>query len=831
MALPLVVDVSRSNPEESLGLAIETTGLVKGIVDGGAMHKSLDPESLVKLKSGTYKLISINHEEIPLGSSGTVAALMRACKDQTEMVMVFLQAESPTEVAFVVHRDNPEMPLGVDVDPTTGKILKIDPMGAVGRGLDVAAGNSGVDNIRFAVQKYIVRAVEGTRIEWGKPGSDSALTDATEGLTDFVIVADEAPSHMHIDAKPTLPPPLHVTVVRDPPDQPLGLAMDAGTGKVKDVVAGGALHNSIDAATLEKLKSGTWRLHSVNCTEIALGRTTTLGELKKACQDQPELKVVFVAVSDPGEVAFAVHRDSPDMPLGVVVDPATGKILEMDADGVLGKALVLSCNASGGDADTILRQASQRYLIRAVEGTRIAWGKPGSDTALAAAAEGLTDFIVIMDEAPLLLCKFAPLPPLWERRPDLYRPCAISVSTIKSGCGIVRIVRDSKDGSILQEMRDEAPIRRTEIQSGGSRYVEMEYADGHIDRIELRSGVVRGNTCPYSFEELNQWDIDSCYGRFPLVQLEVFTVDFRETGIYPNRTRHQIFICKVCKLEKTMHVRDGSRPPRPEDSYIPRSHMSCALPTGFLQKYTKFPPPAPIFCKNRHPTTDELLCATCTFPIDGHPAGPDPADAAFEAAGVADLMYVLSGGRDGRPAEPGKESAKLKQYLVAQNVSKMFGGGNAGAAGAAGARAVVPPDWKPEDGARTVDTVALCGVNVDGYMSKYSIGKSGGLFKNWKKRYFTLRGGVLMYMEKPGTAPKGTIVLVNKQNTRLVTMCTAKTHPQSGGNPLDLLLIYVDLGAERRLLLRCDSQSDHTKWAEALCNAAWVVNKVSDVNP
>jgi hypothetical protein len=113
-------------------------------------------------------------------------------------------------------------------------------------------------------------------------------------------------------------------------------------------------------------------------------------------------------------------------------------------------------------------------------------------------------------------------------------------------------------------------------------------------------------------------------------------------------------------------------------------------------------------------------------------------------------------------------------------------------------------------------------VHLSGYLSKFSVGRSG-FFKNWRRRFFVCDGGLLQYFEnEQSNKPLGTIDLAGEVGRRLVTRCSSRTHPQAQRPDVDLLLVFVEVVAgssrpqERKLLLRADNPHDHAQWAVVL---------------
>eukprot|EP00672_Neobodo_designis_P021869 CAMPEP_0174834390 /NCGR_PEP_ID=MMETSP1114-20130205/4798_1 /TAXON_ID=312471 /ORGANISM="Neobodo designis, Strain CCAP 1951/1" /LENGTH=479 /DNA_ID=CAMNT_0016068297 /DNA_START=32 /DNA_END=1471 /DNA_ORIENTATION=- len=127
---------------------------------------------------------------------------------------------------------------------------------------------------------------------------------------------------------------------------------------------------------------------------------------------------------------------------------------------------------------------------------------------------------------------------------------------------------------------------------------------------------------------------------------------------------------------------------------------------------------------------------------------------------------------------------------------------------------------------------------INGWLEKFAIGRSGATgSKNWKRRWFALTdtaSAPLAYFEsdEPGAEAKGA-VLLDTANSRLVTKPNKHSHPEANeaSDSTDLVVVFVEDGNERKLLLRCPDSADHTRWVDELSIRVAVVDAASDMEP
>jgi hypothetical protein len=125
-----------------------------------------------------------------------------------------------------------------------------------------------------------------------------------------------------------------------------------------------------------------------------------------------------------------------------------------------------------------------------------------------------------------------------------------------------------------------------------------------------------------------------------------------------------------------------------------------------------------------------------------------------------------------------------------------------------------------------------------GWLQKFSIGKSS-LFKfnNWKRRFFVLAvlGDQinLGYYEDETCHKTVGVVKLNPSDTRLVAHPSTSTHRKAKKPGLDIVIVFHELisGArqELRLVLRCDSTTDHRMWVSALREVIAVCDDPKDI--
>lgn len=110
----------------------------------------------------------------------------------------------------------------------------------------------------------------------------------------------------------------------------------------------------------------------------------------------------------------------------------------------------------------------------------------------------------------------------------------------------------------------------------------------------------------------------------------------------------------------------------------------------------------------------------------------------------------------------------------------------------------------------------------EGTLKKFSIGKSSFFSKsNWNERYFVItKEKGLQYFEdqkhfQDGKAEKGSI-LISPETTRMVTRPTKMIFKEASNPSTQILIVFLDEGTERRLLLQAKDYKEHDAWVEVL---------------
>eukprot|EP00331_Platyophrya_macrostoma_P025273 CAMPEP_0176454810 /NCGR_PEP_ID=MMETSP0127-20121128/30215_1 /TAXON_ID=938130 /ORGANISM="Platyophrya macrostoma, Strain WH" /LENGTH=178 /DNA_ID=CAMNT_0017844251 /DNA_START=69 /DNA_END=605 /DNA_ORIENTATION=+ len=131
------------------------------------------------------------------------------------------------------------------------------------------------------------------------------------------------------------------------------------------------------------------------------------------------------------------------------------------------------------------------------------------------------------------------------------------------------------------------------------------------------------------------------------------------------------------------------------------------------------------------------------------------------------------------------------------------------------------------------------GVLYQGFMEKYSIGRSSLLgVKNWKRRFFVIGSyGPYARLEyykdgregRPLGAACGDLQL-DRHTTRIVTHPSTLTHEKAGPIGQNICIIFYDreTGREFRLLLRMESREDHIQLSQVLTSIFSKVDLPSD---
>ena len=119
----------------------------------------------------------------------------------------------------------------------------------------------------------------------------------------------------------------------------------------------------------------------------------------------------------------------------------------------------------------------------------------------------------------------------------------------------------------------------------------------------------------------------------------------------------------------------------------------------------------------------------------------------------------------------------------------------------------------------------------NGFMEKFAVGKSAMGSKNWKRRYFSISASfdaALTYAESETSKVLGTVP-VNDPATRLVTEPSLATHAEAKPDThTDIVIIFFEDKAERRLLLRCDDPTSRASWIDELCKRVATVDAAGD---
>lgn len=119
---------------------------------------------------------------------------------------------------------------------------------------------------------------------------------------------------------------------------------------------------------------------------------------------------------------------------------------------------------------------------------------------------------------------------------------------------------------------------------------------------------------------------------------------------------------------------------------------------------------------------------------------------------------------------------------------------------------------------------------MEGFLQKFSVGRSFFSGSNWKRRYFKLCGQQLQYFDPKCTKPKGSLDL-SVANVRVVTCPSPMSHEKVRFYDRDIVIIFPESGnKEVRLVVRCSSETDHANWSAALSSrvAKNCVNLTSD---
>jgi hypothetical protein len=145
--------------------------------------------------------------------------------------------------------------------------------------------------------------------------------------------------------------------------------------------------------------------------------------------------------------------------------------------------------------------------------------------------------------------------------------------------------------------------------------------------------------------------------------------------------------------------------------------------------------------------------------------------------------------------------------------------------------AATPPPSATATSAASVPDVSVARPNIpttkEGFLEKFSVGRSFLSGKNWKKRFFIADASGLAYYESKGAKELGRI-LMSDASTRLVTYPSARSHDKVQFFDRDIVVIFKDNGKEQRLLLRCATPADHDEWCAVLGRMAPKVNDPSD---
>jgi hypothetical protein len=179
-------------------------------------------------------------------------------------------------------------------------------------------------------------------------------------------------------------------------------------------------------------------------------------------------------------------------------------------------------------------------------------------------------------------------------------------------------------------------------------------------------------------------------------------------------------------------------------------------------------------------------------------------------------------------------------HLTSSSTHQQQPSNNASAAGPSQAAAVTPPPQSPKgrkpsaftNGSPSASFVSTSAIpqEHEGWLEKYSVGKSFFSFGNWKRRYFRLRDDGLSYFETDDAAsPELGKVSVGNLNTRLVSKPSAKTHKKAQFADRDLVIVYTENSKELRLLMRCATAGEQSEWVSALMRHIDIVDDRRDL--
>ncbi|EKG05282.1 hypothetical protein TCSYLVIO_003647 [Trypanosoma cruzi] len=119
-----------------------------------------------------------------------------------------------------------------------------------------------------------------------------------------------------------------------------------------------------------------------------------------------------------------------------------------------------------------------------------------------------------------------------------------------------------------------------------------------------------------------------------------------------------------------------------------------------------------------------------------------------------------------------------------------------------------------------------------GWLEKFSIGRSLIGRSNWRRRYFVLapfnKGVSLSYFKDESCHKPVALLLLNTNDTRIVTRPSVRTHKEATQPEREICVIYVEKEKEYKLLLRAYSEDDREYWVYALSKLFDIINYPSD---
>ncbi|RNF27158.1 phosphatidylinositol-4-phosphate 5-kinase [Trypanosoma conorhini] len=119
-----------------------------------------------------------------------------------------------------------------------------------------------------------------------------------------------------------------------------------------------------------------------------------------------------------------------------------------------------------------------------------------------------------------------------------------------------------------------------------------------------------------------------------------------------------------------------------------------------------------------------------------------------------------------------------------------------------------------------------------GWLEKFSIGRSYIGRRNWRRRFFVLAPFntvvSLSYFRDELCRKPVSFLLLNTDDTRVVTRPSLRTHKEATRPGREVCIIYTEKENEYKLLLRADSEYDREYWAYTLCKLFDIIDYPSD---